>query len=899
MPDWAAHVRPRLSSLRLAPVREHEIVDELSQHLEDRWRDLVAGGASERDATRLALAEFSECNLLAQYLSPLRQAQAPPPITPGAPTGYVLRDIWQDVRYATRLLRKQPGFTLAAVLTLAFGIGATTTIFSVVEGVLLRPLPYPDEGRIVRVGATNFASPGSAMPFSPRGYWHFFNNNRSFQKFGGFLLPRTLPYPLTGDGPPLQVATAAMTAGAFDVLGVFPELGRLPTPEESVPRAPSVVLLGHDLWTTRYGTDPSILGRLVDLNGTRRQVIGIMPSSFDFPAPHVEAWIPLQLDRASTVFQSHSIGAIARLKPGVTIEAATDDARRMVAGFGELGYGPNWFKNILTGNAIVQPLREEIVGDVRQPLFIVLGSVGFVLLIACSNIANLLLVRAEARRQESAIRVALGSGRARLLRQMLVESAVLACLGGAAGVVLAYAGIRVLVAVGPASIPRLDDIGINTVALAFTACVSLVSGLLFGVLPALRASSTPVMVALRDGGRSAGSAGARQRTRNALVITQVALAFVLVIGSGLMVRTVQALRSVNPGFSAEGVLTFEVRPLRTKYPGPDAVAQFYDRLIERLGAIPAVTQAAAVDGLPLTGHWNNSVALIEEFPPAEGALPPGFEVRRATPGYFEAMQIPLIEGRTFTAEDHTQRSPSVIISNSVKARYWPDKSALGKRIDIGKLTARVVGVVGDVHNASLDEPAEQFLYLPMLDASGRGVQAMLVTVRTGVEPLGLVSTIRSAIAEVDGDLPMANVRSMRSIISDSMSRSSFTMSVLVIAALVALFLAAVGIYGVLSYVVTLRTPEIGIRLALGASPSGVRRIVLSQGVRLATAGALIGVVGAIALGRVTGALLYSVSPLDPVTLVATAAIFLSVAVLASLLPATRAARTAPADALRS
>jgi len=896
--DWARHVRPRLSSLRLSPTRENEIVDELSQHLEDRWRELVAGGAPEDEATRLALAGFREGNLLAKYMAPLQQAQTLARITPGATTGHALRDVWQDLRYTTRVLRKQPAFTVAAVLTLALGIGATTAIFSVVEGVLLRPLPYPDEGRIVRVGATNRASSDSAMPFSPRGYWHFVNNTRSFQKFGGYL-PQAVPYPLTGDGPPLQINTGLITSSAFDVLGVFPERGRLPTPEESAPRGPSVVLLSHELWASRFGADPSILGKLIDLNGTRQEVIGIMPASFDFPTPEVDAWIPFQLDPTSQLFGAHFIGAIARLKPGVTIEAATDDARNLIARFGEVGYPASWFKGVFTGDAIVRPLREAIVGNARQPLLIVFGTVGFVLLIACSNVANLLLVRAEGRRQEHAVRVALGSGRARLVRQMLVESVVLALMGGAAGVLLAYAGIRALVLVGPVGIPRLDDIGINGAALAFTAVVSVLAGALFGVLPALRASSTRVTTALRDSSRSATVGRARHRTRNALVMTQVALAFVLVIGSGLMVRSFQALRSVDPGFSAGGVLTFEVRPLPTKYVNAEAVAQFYDRLIERLEAIPGVIRAGGIVTLPLTGSANNLAALIEEFPPAEGAFPPVFEVRRAMPGYFEAMHIPVVEGRTFTPDDHTRRLPSVIISNSVKARYWPDTSALGKRIDIGKISARVVGVVGDVHGASLDVAAEQFLYLPILDATGGGVQAMTMTVRTASEPLSLVSTIRSAIAEVDSDLPMAKVQSMERVLGDSISRTSFTMSVLVIAALIALFLGAVGIYGVLSYVVSLRTPEIGTRLALGASPGAVLRMVLSQGMRLAGVGALMGLVVAIALGRVMVALLYGVSPVDPVTLVATSAVFLAVAVLASLLPAARAAGIAPVDALRA
>jgi putative ABC transport system permease protein len=904
MPDWAEHVRPRLSSLRLSPTREHEIVDELSQHLEDRWRELVAGGTPEDDATRLALAEFRDGNLLAQYLAPLQQAQTPAPLTPGAPTGYVLRDIWQDLRYAMRLLRKQPAFTLAAVLTLALGIGATTAVFSVVESVLLRPLPYPDEGRIVRVQATVHASRVSGVSgadrgasFSPRGYWHFVNNNRSFEKFGGYRkLDSTGP--LTGDDPALLVDRASMTLSAFEVLGVFPERGRLPTPDEDAPGGPAVALFSHDLWVSRYGADPSILGRIIYVFGAAREVIGIMPAGYDFPTPGVDVWIPLQLNPASDNFGGHNISAIARLPPGVSIEAAIGDARSLIARFDEAGYGPHWLEEIFDGGAIVRPLREEIVGDARQPLLIVLGTVGFVLLIACSNVANLLLVRAESRRQENAVRMALGSGRARLTRLMLVESAVLALVGGAAGVLFAYAGIRALVLVGPVGIPRLDEIGINGAALAFTALVSVLAGVLFGVLPALRASSTPVTAALRDGSRSATVGRARHRTRNALVMTQVALAFVLVIGSLLMVRSFQALRSVDPGFSADGVLTFEVWPLATKYKDAEAVALFYDRLIERLEAVPGAILAGAIDALPLTGDDNGFAAVIEEFPPAEDELPPSFKVRRTAPGYFEAMGVPVVEGRTFTPDDHNQRLPSIVISKSVKARYWPATSALGKRITLGNVSAQVVGVVGDVHDAGLDVPADQFLYVPILDAGSRGVRAMTMTVRTAVEPLSVVSAIRSAIAELDGDLPMAKVQSMERVLGDSMSRTSFTMSVLVIAALVALFLGSIGIYGVLSYVVSQRTPEIGIRSALGATPGAVRRMVLSQGMWLAGIGLLIGFVAALALGRVMVGQLYAVSPVDPVTLVAASAIFFAVAVFASLLPAARAAGTAPVDALR-
>ncbi|HET7607946.1 MAG TPA: ABC transporter permease, partial [Gammaproteobacteria bacterium] len=429
------------------------------------------------------------------------------------------------------------------------------------------------------------------------------------------------------------------------------------------------------------------------------------------------------------------------------------------------------------------------------------------------------------------------------------------------------------------------------------------AGVLCGVLPALASGSSKAIGALRDGGRNATLSRARHRTRNVLVVTQVALAFALVIGSGLMVRSFDALRSVDPGFQADGVLTFNVRPLPTKYAGPEPLARFYDSLIERLEAVPGVTRAGGINALPLGAGTGNLATVIEEFPPAEGEFPPGFFIYRATPGYFEAMSIPVVEGRSLTPDDHHNRLGSVIINSSLKERYWPSTSALGKRLNISGIRAQVVGVVGDVHTAGLDVEAPQVLYLPMLDAVGANalmaVGGMTITVRTSVEPLSVVPAIRAAIAELDADLPIANVRSMQDVVGTSLSRSSFMMTLLVIAALIALFLGSIGIYGVLSYIVTTRTAEIGVRSALGASPERLRRLVLFQGLRLAGVGVLIGVAGAIVLGRVIEAQLYGVEPVDPVTLGAGAAIFLAVAVLASLLPAIRAARTAPVDALRA
>jgi putative ABC transport system permease protein len=807
-----------------------------------------------------------------------------------------------DVRIAVRSLRKSPGLTFVVALTLAVAIGANTAIFSVVESVLLKPLPYPDEERIVRVAATVHAREGErgdrGNAFSDRGYWHFANNNRSFSKFGAYAGP--LPVPLTGGGAARQVGVGLMTLSAFEALGVFPELGRLPTPEEDAPGASTIALLSHDLWVSQYGADPAIVGRLIAIDGAQTEVIGVMPAYFDFPLPEVDLWVPLRLDPASTNFGGHYLAAIARLAPGVTIESATNDARSLVARFGELGYGPAWFDGIFDGGAVVRPLRDFVAGDAREPLLIVLGTVGFVLLIACSNVANLLLVRADARRRENAVRMALGGTRGRLARHVLIESALLALAGGIAGVVLANVGTSALVAVGPAGIPRLGEIEVSGVALAFTAAVSMFAALLFGVLPALRSSAARTMGALRDGGRSATLGHDRHRWRNVLVTTQIALAFVLVVGCGLMVRSFDALRSVDPGYAVDNVLTFSVRPPLTKYEGPAAVAQFYDELFERLGAVPGVEQVGAIDALPLTGRGRSLATFVAEFPPAEGEFPPVFQVRRTTPGFFEAMRIPIVEGRRLTPDDHNRRLDSAVISRSIKEAYWPSTSALGKRLNVSGVDVQVVGVVGDARFTSLDAPVDRVVYMPIVDATGDGgVEGMTLTVRATVEPLSLVGSIRSAMAELDPDLAIADVRPMTRVVGDSISRTSFTASVLTLAAAVALFLGSVGIYGVLSYVVSQRTTEIGIRTALGATPSNVRRMVLSQGMRFVGIGVLLGLAAAVAFARVLATQLYGVSPVDPLTIALATAIFAVVALIASLLPAARAAGTAPLNALRT
>ena len=817
----------------------------------------------------------------------------------------LIGSIVEDVRIAFRTLLKERGFTTITVLTLAVAIGANTAIFSVVDGVLLRPLPYPDSDRVVTVAAATFPGPGltGELPFSPRGYWHFVDNNRVFDGFGGYVRA-TSQMALTGNRQPLQVDVGRMTASAFEVLGTLPQRGRLPTLEEGAPGGPRVALLSHGLWLSLYGSDPGVIGRSIELGAVQWEVIGVMPSGYDFPSPEVDVWIPLYLNPESENFGIHSIYGIARLAPGSTIEFAVDDAESLIARFGEAGYGPTWLTGVFSGKALVRTVKEQLVGDARQPLLILLGAMAFLLLIACSNVANLFLVRAEARTNESAVRIALGSGRGRLIRYVLTESILLVLIGGAAGVLLAYLGTRTLVLVGPASIPRLDEIGIRGSALLYTSGVSIFAGLFFGLFPALRSGSDKMLGALRDGGRGATVGGDRHWVRRTLVVGQIALALVVLVGSGLMVRTYRELRAVDPGYEADGLLTFRLTPTPQKYGSPEALAQFYDEVADRLEEMPRVTSAGGVTVLPLHGTVRKLPTIIDEFPPTEDEFPPSFLIRRATPGYFETMGIPLVEGRGFTADDHNARLGSLIVSRSLKDQYWPDVSALGKRMSVGVSAssvgapARSVGVVGDLQATGLQVPAEQYVYLPMLDSVGGGVAAMSMVVRTDADPLSLVPAIRQVIEAIDADLPISSIRSMEDVVSDSLSRTSFTMTLLVLAAMIALFLGSVGIYGVISYIVSQRTSEIGVRLALGADSSQVRWMILMQGMRLAAAGVVGGLLAAAVMGQLLTSLLYGVSSFDAPTFVGGSVIFLALAALAGIVPALRAARIPPAQALQ-
>jgi predicted permease len=806
-----------------------------------------------------------------------------------------------DARIAVRSLLKAPGFTAVVLTTLAVAIGANTAIFSVVDGVLLKPLPYPDADRLVTVVTHTLPAPGRTgdLPYSDRGYWHFVENNRTFEHFGGYA-GGSLQWALTGEGAPVEVDVGLMTRSAFEAVGTQPQRGRWPTPEEDVNGGPQVALLSDGLWRSVFAADPDVLGRTFEMNSETWEVIGVMPPGYEFPAPEVDVWIPRQLDPASENFGGHHLWAVARLNPGTTLETAEADAEDLVSRFGEAGYGPTWFTGVFNGEVTVASVREALVGDARLPLLVVLGTVGFVLLIACSNVANLFLVRAETRARETAVRVALGSGRTRLVRFVLTESVLLALAGGALGILLAWIGTHVLIASAPPIIPRLAEIGVSGRALAFTAGISVLAGLLFGLVPALRTESSRMLDALKDGGR--GGIGSRQqhRVRNGLVVSQIALALVLLVGSGLMVRTFQGLRSIDPGFEPEGAVTLRVSPAPLNYGNdPEQVAAFYDELLGQIRNLPGVTAAGASTILPLNGVGSRLTTAIDDFPTPEDEFPPSFLIRRVTPGYFEALGVPVVEGREFMRDDHDLRLGSMLISEELKERYWPDESALGKRLTTAGAPARVVGVVGDVPFLSLDEESSETIYKPMLDSIGGGALAMSVVVRAQGEPGAVVPGMRGIVERLDAELPMTDVQLLDELVSDSMSRTTFTMTLLVIAALVALFLGAVGVYGVTAYTVSRRTGEIGVRQALGADSGRVRGMVLGEGMRLAALGVAIGLAGSLALGRVVASLLFGVSPYDPLTLVGGSVVFLAVAALATVIPSSRAAAIPPAVALRT
>ncbi|MEN6426953.1 MAG: ABC transporter permease [Phycisphaerales bacterium] len=802
--------------------------------------------------------------------------------------------LWQDIRYGVRQLLKNPGFTIVAVLTLALGIGANTAIFSVVNAVLLRPLPYPESGQLVQLRVDWSGSPSSVI-----GSVTFVEVKAQSQSLARIAAYCGGDMTLTGAGPAERVVAGAVTADFFPLLGVQPAWGRNFTREEDTPNGPKAAILGYSLWQSRFGGDADVLGRTITLNEQSYTVAGILPACFQYPE-QFQLWIPLALGETGATLAKYGEGmvllkAIARLKPGVTLLQAQAELRTIA----QREQSPRPDEAPVVS---LVTLHEQVVGDVKGALLVLLGAVVFVLLIACANVANLLLARAAARQREMAVRAALGAGRLRVARQLLTESVLLSLAGGGLGLLVAFWGVRALGQWSGASLPALHGFGIDARVLAFTLGVSVITGLAFGLAPAVQAWCTDVNAAIKEESRG-DVGGHRHRLRHLLVVSEVALALVLLIGAGLLIKSFSRLLDVNPGFRAEGVLTFQVT-LTGEKSSPQKV-NFIEGIVERLQALPGVQAAAATDSLPLTEFERITPAEIEGRPPIDWSkVKPGEVTPVSRPTvtleYFSAMGIPVRSGRAFTAQDARPGAGAVIVNEAFEKHHFPGESAVGKRVHLlgssaGATWLTVVGVVSDVRQSGLAGDVMSEVYTPVLENAG---DALSFVIRVAAEPAHLISAVRATVAEVEPNQALHNVMTMEQRLANTMTSRRLNVILLGSFAAVALLLAAVGIHGVMSYLVTQRTREIGLRMALGAERTDVLRLVAQRGMILTGLGLAVGGIGSFGLTRFLSSLLYEVSPTDPLTFAGVAGLLAAVALLACYVPARRAARIDPMVALR-
>jgi putative ABC transport system permease protein len=809
----------------------------------------------------------------------------------------------QDLRFGARTLGRNPGFAAVAILTLALGVGANAAIFSVVNAVLLRPLPWSEPGRTVMIWSRwtafekTWVSDGEVNGYR--------KESRTVADVGAWDDGQVN---LTGDGEPERVSAGSVTANLFSVLGATPIKGRVFTPQEDVPNGPRVAIIGYGLWQRRYGGDPSMIGRTIQINGAAHEVVGIMPADFvlptDFqnPAPSV-LWTPNGWDSASTDHGNHGFYAAARLQPGTTVAQAREELHTIAQNWTRQGLYPPQMQF----DTIVVSLRDEVVGTVRRAILLLFGAVGFLLLIACANVANLLLARAEARQREMAVRTALGAGAARVVRQLLTESLVLAGISACAGLALAWIGVRLLAWWNPSSIPRVAGTSVDWRVLLFTVGVALFTTVIFSVAPAVRLLRVDLADSMREGGGNATTGTGRARFRNGLVVAEMALAVVLLVGAGLMLRTLWSLQRIDLGFNPAGVLTMRISLPSGSYPDALQVVGFYARLEDRIAATPGVTAVGAARSLPLGSTIGDFGLMVDGYVPPPGTNAKG-DWQIVTAGYLPAIGEQVVRGRGIERTDTSDSQLVGLINEEMARRYWSGRDPIGGRFRIGGRSDRpwvtVAGIVKDVHHNGVTDIVKEKFYIPHTQwhrslGNANLIRAMTLVVRTQGNPSALTSQVKKTIRDLDPNLPVADVRTMEDVVGGAMSTPRFTSVLLSIFAALALTLSAVGIYGVLSYVVSRRTREIGIRVAIGAGRGQVLKMVLRSGVSLALYGILAGLVLAFGVTRLLGGLLHGVRPADPATFAVVAVALTAVAVLASVVPAWRASRVDPVVALKS
>ncbi len=817
-----------------------------------------------------------------------------------------MENLLQDIRFGFRRLLKRPAITAIAIISLALGIGANTSIFSIVNAVLLRPLPYEDSGRLMTLWETNSQHIATVMnvqnrnQVAPANFLDWSKQNQVFEEMGA---SRFVSFNLTGGDRPERLLGAIVNQNLFSVLRVKPVLGRTFLADDTQGNRERVAILSDALWQRRFAADPNVIGQKLLMNNESFSVIGVMPPEFQYP-DEAEVWVLSRYEvpeapggasanaNLTTNRTAHYLMAVARLKPGVTAQQAQADIQNIAGNLASQYPDTNG-----SAGVSVVTMQEDIVGDIRPTLRILLGVVVFVLLIACVNIANLLLARATSLRKEIAVRVALGANRARIIRQLLTESVLLAMAGGVLGLLLAYLGIKVLVALSPTDIPRLKEIALDGWVLGWTFLVSLLTGVISGLAPALQVSKPNLNETLQEGGRGADQASTHHYVRNVLVVAEVAISLVLLTGAGLLIKSFIHLQKINPGFSSDNVLTMRVSLPTYKYAGEEQTKPYYTELLQRVKTLPGVDSVAITTALPLSTFEAASSYIVEGQPlPSDGSLPIA-NWRIVSPEYFQVLSMPVIQGRTFTERDTKDVPPVVIINQNMARTAFPNQDPIGRRLTIGgeKTPSQIVGVVGDVRHSGLDAEPKPEMYVSYLQTPRA---AYTVAVRTKVDPASMAASVRNEIQGIDKDQPIAAVKTMNEMRAESLAQVRFNTLVLSVFAVLGLVLAGVGIYGVAAYSVSQRTHEIGIRMALGAQPQSVLRLVLRQGMFFALIGVAIGLVASYAVTRVMRSLLFGVTATDPITFVIVAVVLAVVALLANYVPARRATRVDPLTALR-